>query len=197
VATRVLTRDEIELIWTIDRSEVHHHIFKVVEGRLTLVPAYFEIPGWHPKVIEADTIALRDCFDRGGIFRGAFAGDALIGVSVVDTKLIESAPDHLQLLYLYVSRSLRGQGIGRSCSPRRRRQRGLSARKRSTFRRCRPRTPSTSTSISAHHSSLSPTPTCYMPSLTTCISPIRSIAPIWFRPEEADLGQCSGMPLRV
>jgi GNAT superfamily N-acetyltransferase len=106
-------RDEIELIWTIDRSKVHHHIFKVVDGRLTLVPAYFEIPGWHPKVIEADTINLRDCFDRDGIFRGAFDGDALIGVSVVDTKLIESAPDHLQLLSLYVSRSLGGQGIGR------------------------------------------------------------------------------------
>jgi GNAT superfamily N-acetyltransferase len=112
VATRALTRDEIELIWTIDRSEVHHHIFKVVEGRLTLVPAYFEVPGWHPEMIEADTTKLHDCFDRGGIFRGTFDRDALIGVSVLDTKLIESAPDHLQLLYLYVSRSVRGQGVG-------------------------------------------------------------------------------------
>jgi GNAT superfamily N-acetyltransferase len=34
-------------------------------------------------------------------------------VSVVDTKLIQSAPDHLQLLYLYVSRSVRRQGVGR------------------------------------------------------------------------------------
>jgi GNAT superfamily N-acetyltransferase len=113
VASRALTRDEIDLIWTIDRSEVHHRIYKVVDGRLVLVDAYFEIPGWHPKTIESDTLKLRDCFDRGGIFRGAFDGDALIGVSVVDTKLIESAPDHLQLLYLYVSRSVRGQGVGR------------------------------------------------------------------------------------
>src|SRR5262249_58496505 len=59
------------------------------------------------------TIKLRGCFDRGGIFRGTFDGDALVGVSVVDTKLIGSAPDHLQLLYLYVSRSVRGQGVGR------------------------------------------------------------------------------------
>jgi GNAT superfamily N-acetyltransferase len=113
VATRALGRDEIDLIWTIDRSEVHHHIFKVVDGQLTLVPAYFEIPGWHPKTIGSDTIKLRDCFDRGGIFRGAFDADALIGVSVVETKLIKSAPDHLQLLYLYVSRPLRGRGVGR------------------------------------------------------------------------------------
>ncbi|HUG64830.1 MAG TPA: GNAT family N-acetyltransferase [Gaiellaceae bacterium] len=64
-------------------------------------------------MIEADTIKLRDCFERGGVFRGAFDGDALVGVAVLDTKLIDSARDHLQLLYLYVSRSLRGQGIGR------------------------------------------------------------------------------------
>jgi GNAT superfamily N-acetyltransferase len=113
VVSRPLTRDEIDLIWTIDRSEVHHHVYKIVDGRLTLVPAYLEVPGWHPKVIESDTIKLRGCFDRGGIFRGTFDGDALVGVSVVDTKLIESAPKHLQLLYLYVSRSVRGQGVGR------------------------------------------------------------------------------------
>ena len=64
--TRDLARDEIDLIWTINRSEVHHHIFQVREGRLTRVPAFFEIPGWHPKTIETDTIKLRDCFDRGG-----------------------------------------------------------------------------------------------------------------------------------
>src|SRR3954453_18888355 len=86
VKTRDLAREEIELIWTIDRSEVHHHIFEVREGRLTRVPAFFEIPGWHPKTIEADTIRLRACFDRGGIFRGAFEGDALLGVAVVDTN---------------------------------------------------------------------------------------------------------------
>jgi GNAT superfamily N-acetyltransferase len=113
VVSRPLTRGEIDRIWTIDRSEVNHHIYKVVDGRLVLVPAYFEVPGWHPKMIECDRSKLRGCFDRGGIFRGAFDGDALVGVSVVDTKRIESAADHLQLLYLYVSRSVRGQGVGR------------------------------------------------------------------------------------
>jgi hypothetical protein len=104
VAIRGLTRNEIDLIWTIDRSEVHHHIYRNVDGRLTLVPAYFDIPGWHPRMIETDRIKLRDCFDRGGIFLGDFQADRLVGVSVVDTRRIKAAPDHLQLLYLYVSR---------------------------------------------------------------------------------------------
>ena len=112
MAIRALSRDEIELIWTIDRSEVHHHIYSVVDGRLTLVPAYFEIPGWHPRMIESDRPRLCECFDRRGIFLGSFDGDTLIGVSVVDTKPVGSRGDHVQLLYLYVSRSARGQGVG-------------------------------------------------------------------------------------
>lgn len=112
MAIRALIRDEIELIWAIDRSEVHHHIYKLVSGQLTLVPAYFEIPGWHPRMVENDRPRLYECFDRGGRFLGAFDNDSLDGVSVVDTNLVSSEQDCLQLLYLYVSRSARGQGIG-------------------------------------------------------------------------------------
>jgi GNAT superfamily N-acetyltransferase len=112
VAIRALIRDEIELIWAIDRSEVHHRIYKVVNGLLILVPAYFEIPGWHPRMVENDRPRLYECFDRGGTFLGSFDDDSLNGVSVVDTNPVGSKPDCLQLLYLYVSRSARGQGIG-------------------------------------------------------------------------------------
>jgi hypothetical protein len=42
---RSLTRDEVELIWTIDRSEVHHHTYEVSRGELVRTPNYFEIPG--------------------------------------------------------------------------------------------------------------------------------------------------------
>jgi len=38
---RRLTRDEIELIWTIDRSEVHSHIYEVRAGQLVRRPRYF------------------------------------------------------------------------------------------------------------------------------------------------------------
>lgn len=113
MVSRLLTRDEINLIWTIDRGELHHHIYKAVDGQLLVVPYYFDVPGWDPEMIRSDTPKLRDCYDRGGVFRGVFAGEAIVGVSVLDTKPVKSAPDHLQLFYLYVSRSARGQGVGR------------------------------------------------------------------------------------
>ena len=112
MAIRALTRNEIDLIWTIDRSEAHHHIYRNVDGRLILVPAYFDIPGWHPNTIQTDRNKLQDCFDRGGIFLAEFRADLLVGVSVLDTKPIKTAPEQLQLLYLYVTRQARAQGVG-------------------------------------------------------------------------------------
>jgi hypothetical protein len=41
---RLLMRDEVDLIWTIDRSEVHHHTYEVHGGQLVRKPNYFEVP---------------------------------------------------------------------------------------------------------------------------------------------------------
>jgi GNAT superfamily N-acetyltransferase len=109
---RHLKREEIEAIWTIDRREVHHHIYTLQGGKLTRTPAYFEVPGWAPGQVENDTSLLYACFDRGGAFLGMFQENQLVGVAVVDTIPIGSQCDHLQLKYLYVSRDFRGQGVG-------------------------------------------------------------------------------------
>jgi GNAT superfamily N-acetyltransferase len=55
---------------------------------------------------------LLDCYDRGGFFWGAFENDKLIGVSVLESKLIGSHKDMLQLKFLHVDRDFRGQGLG-------------------------------------------------------------------------------------
>lgn len=70
MSIRPLRRREIDLIWTIDRSEVHQNIYKVVDGALALVPASFEIPGWQRAMIESDTPKLEAIYDRGGVFLG-------------------------------------------------------------------------------------------------------------------------------
>jgi GNAT superfamily N-acetyltransferase len=110
---RRLARDEIETIWTIDRSEVHHNIYEIRDGQLVLTPSYFDAGGWAPGQIEHDTPLLYACFDRGGAFIGMFDNQKLVGVAVVDSIPLGTAGDQLQLKYLYVSRDYRQQGVGK------------------------------------------------------------------------------------
>ena len=43
---RLLRRDDILLIWQIDRREVVENIFQLRDGKLILKPDYFDIQGW-------------------------------------------------------------------------------------------------------------------------------------------------------
>jgi predicted N-acetyltransferase YhbS len=106
---RPLTRDETVIIWTIDRSEVHHHVYHVQHGELVLTSAYFSIPGWAPRQGEEETPQLYACFDCGGTSLSMFNNDQLVGVAVVDTVPLGEAHDHVQLKELYVSRTYRQQ----------------------------------------------------------------------------------------
>jgi GNAT superfamily N-acetyltransferase len=109
---RLLTRDEVELIWTIDRAEVHHHVYELRGSRLVRIPNYFEIPGWRPETVEKETPLLLDCFDRGGTFLGVFDAEALVGIGVLESARVGRAGDQMQLSHLYVSRAYRGRGVG-------------------------------------------------------------------------------------
>ena len=109
---RLLMRDEVDLIWTIDRSEVHHHTYAVRGGQLVRKPNYFEVPGWRPDAPEKMTPVLLDCFDCGGTFLGVFDAKALIGMGVLESERVGRARDQMQLAYLYVSRAYRGRGVG-------------------------------------------------------------------------------------
>lgn len=109
---RLLRRDEVELIWTIDRSEIHHRTYELRGGRLVRTPNYFEIPGWRPDAVEKETPVLLDCFDRGGTFLGVFDAEALIGLCVLESARVGRGSDQIQMAYLYVSRAYRGRGVG-------------------------------------------------------------------------------------
>ena len=111
--TRALARHEIERIWRIDRSEVHHHVYTLHGGDLVRAPAYFELRGWPAEQVSEDTPRLYACFERGGSFIGMFVGEELVGVAVVDTLPLGVEQDQLQLKYLYVSKPYRGRGVGK------------------------------------------------------------------------------------
>ncbi len=109
---RALQRDEISLVWQIDRREVIENVYYLRDGKLVLEPEYFDAHGWPPDEAEHYTPILTDCFDRGGFFWGAFEEDKIIGVAVLENKFIGSKRDTLQLKFLHVSHGVRKQGLG-------------------------------------------------------------------------------------
>src|SRR5215211_4110276 len=107
---RLLQRDEISLIWQIDRREIVKNVYFLQDGELKLKSAYFDIQGWPPEEAELYTPILLGCYDRGGIFWGAFENDRLTGTAILESKFIRSQRDTLQLKFLHVSMEYRKHG---------------------------------------------------------------------------------------
>lgn len=110
---RKLTKDELPLIWTINRAEVIDNIYYIRDGELVLEPEHYDVQGWPPGEPEHYHPHLEDCFVRGGHFWGAFDGEKLIGVAVLESKFIGSNQDTVQLKFLHASSGYRKQGLGR------------------------------------------------------------------------------------
>ncbi|HMN29710.1 MAG TPA: GNAT family N-acetyltransferase [Caldilineaceae bacterium] len=110
---RKLTRTEVEQVWIIDRREVIHNIYHLVEDALELRPAYFDVQGWPPGEDVLYTPILLDCYDRNGWCYGLFDEARMSGVAVLESKLIGDPKDMLQLKFLHVSQAYRGRGLGR------------------------------------------------------------------------------------
>ncbi|HEX5808600.1 MAG TPA: GNAT family N-acetyltransferase [Anaerolineales bacterium] len=108
---RLLQRDEIPLIWQIDRREIVENIYVWNDGKLVLKRDYFDIKGWPPGEAELYTPVLLDCYDRSGSFWGTFEETTLVGVAVLESKFIGSQQDTLQLKFLHVSRDCRKKGM--------------------------------------------------------------------------------------
>ena len=112
ISSRNLLREEIALVWNIDRSEVVENIYRFESGTLVLRLQHTNAPGWPPGAAEKPTPILTDCFDRGGWFHGAFEGTELVGAVVLENKRIGKRKDQLQLKFLHVSRPCRNNGLG-------------------------------------------------------------------------------------
>ena len=113
IKIRQLAQNELPLIWTIDRAEVIENIYYFRDAKLALEPEYYDMQGWPTGEPEHYAPFLEDCFKRGGHFWGAFEGETLVGVAVLESKFIGSKKDTLQLKFLHVSHNVRKQGLGR------------------------------------------------------------------------------------
>jgi GNAT superfamily N-acetyltransferase len=111
---RGLTRDELDLVRTIDRSEVIDGVYYLENDELVLKPEHWELQGWPPGEIEPKIAMLRECYDRGGTFWGAFEDGHMVGVAALDATWIGRARDQLPLEFLHVSHAYRRRGLGRA-----------------------------------------------------------------------------------
>src|SRR5258705_11014088 len=81
---RSLRRDEIELIWTIDRREFIARMYRVEASELVLFPHEVDVPGWPPDDVRTTTPRLYECHDRGGELAAGLEGALAAGVAVID-----------------------------------------------------------------------------------------------------------------
>jgi predicted N-acetyltransferase YhbS len=119
---RVLSRDEIAEVWTIDRSEVVDTVYEVRNGALALRPEHHDVRGWPPGEPQKYTPILEACHDHGGWLYGIFDGRRLVGAAVLEARFIGREADQLQLKFMHVGRSHRGRGLGRRLFERARRE---------------------------------------------------------------------------
>jgi len=110
---RELLRQEVEQVWSIDRSEVTDNVYRLENGDLVLRPEHHDLSGWPPGEADLYTPILLDCFDRGGWFHGLFDRSQLVAAVVLDSERIGKRSDQLQLKFLHVSRSYRKSDLGR------------------------------------------------------------------------------------
>lgn len=110
---RPLERTELGDIWSMDRAEVIDGVYRREANGLVLEPVHHDVRDWPPGERDLYGPMLLDCFDRAGTFYGAFDGEELIGVVVLESRFMGRGKDQLQLKFLHVSRSYRRTGLGR------------------------------------------------------------------------------------
>jgi predicted N-acetyltransferase YhbS len=110
---RKLAHEEVNLVWQIDRREIIENIYYLVDGKLLLKPEYYDMQGWPPGEPEQYTPILLGCFDRGGTFYGAWEDSRMVGVVILESRLIGKNRDQLQLKFLHVSSEYRNKGLGK------------------------------------------------------------------------------------
>jgi GNAT superfamily N-acetyltransferase len=112
VIARLLGREELPVIWTIDRSEFIENIYRLQDGNLVLEPHNFQANGWPPGMPETDGPEFERCFERGARFHAMFDGPRLAAIAIVDTERHGVESDLVQLKFLHVGHGYRGQGTG-------------------------------------------------------------------------------------
>jgi GNAT superfamily N-acetyltransferase len=114
VEIRDLARNELSRVGEIDRTEHINVLFEQRGIELFARRGSWSASAWDPDghgehSVDAHRRALLHYADAGGIARGAFSGQRLVGIGVVVPHI---RPAIAQLAFLHVSRDFRGEGLG-------------------------------------------------------------------------------------
>jgi ribosomal protein S18 acetylase RimI-like enzyme len=106
--------DEVTRIWEIDRSERIRTGYKYTDGNLQRMEVNWDSPAWGMEGDGDHTIAsfvkfCRDHLERNGRLYGAFDGENLVGIGLIQHGICEGMA---QLAFLHVSNRYRQMGIG-------------------------------------------------------------------------------------
>lgn len=112
IEVRRLGADDIVLLHEIDRAEQLDTHYRVVDGQLIASPDDFFVPPWDPDGDGEYSVAAmvnfaRPIVQRGAALLGAYRGDELLGLVIVEG---EYQSDKAWLALLYVTRSARRSG---------------------------------------------------------------------------------------
>jgi GNAT superfamily N-acetyltransferase len=110
---RDLTLADVPRLREIDRSEHQHVRYRVADGQLLSSPFDFQVPAWDPVGNGDHSVAgmvefAHPIVARGADFLGAFEGNELAGIVIVDLAFW---PDTAWLALLHVDRSHRRRGV--------------------------------------------------------------------------------------
>jgi predicted N-acetyltransferase YhbS len=110
---RELSRRDINKLQHIDRTEMINGMYYLRDGVLVLKEKYCQVPDWSAVEKQNRIEGLQRDFDNGATFFGAFNGNKLVGMSVLDHNPVRSGNRRLNLGGLWVSHKYRGKGIGK------------------------------------------------------------------------------------
>jgi len=109
-----LQREDIQQIWSIDRSEKIDAEYYFRDGALSLRSIDIDVTGWPVGEPEKRAPILEMIYDHGGWLYGAFDSQALVGVIILTASFVSTVREQLELKFLYIDQAYRKQLLGQN-----------------------------------------------------------------------------------
>ncbi len=111
----ILSRQQLDQLWEIDRSEIIDTLYRLDNGQLRAYREYYDVRGWDPHDRQVYTPIHEACYDRGGIFFAFFDDEQMIAAAALDTLPRGMNGELRQLLFFMSGRESAARAGGGDC----------------------------------------------------------------------------------